>query len=68
MAEATRITPGSDDLDVESEDNVELDCEDVIVDFSALHMGMKEKNPMERVRFYSKHNPNSTFGVVSQEP
>ena len=39
-------------------DYIEIDCEDVIVDFSDLHMGMKDKNPMEHVRFYSKHKRN----------
>jgi hypothetical protein len=58
VAEANLL--GSDP-DFELEDNVELNCEDVIVDFSVLHMGMKDKNPMERVRFYSKHNPNRMF-------
>ncbi|KAJ8697614.1 hypothetical protein PTI98_004400 [Pleurotus ostreatus] len=30
----------------------------IIVDFSPMHYGMKEKNPMENVRFYSKREPN----------
>lgn len=31
---------------------------DVIIDFSPLHFGMKEKDPLEHVPFYSKENPN----------
>ena len=31
---------------------------DVIVDFSTMHYGMKEKNPLDSVRFYSKLNMN----------
>jgi hypothetical protein len=35
-----------------------LDESHIIVGFSTLHYGMKEKNPMETVKFYSKRNPN----------
>ena len=31
---------------------------DVIVDVADMHYGMKDKNPMDSVKFYSKHNPN----------
>ena len=30
----------------------------VIVDLSPMHYGMKEKNPLDSIKFYSKHNPN----------
>ncbi|KAF8954102.1 hypothetical protein BDZ97DRAFT_1928819 [Flammula alnicola] len=33
-----------------------LEVSDVIVDFSTMHYGMKEKNPLDFVRFYSKGN------------
>lgn len=33
--------------------------DDVIVDFSVLHFGQKEKNPLDSIKFYSKHSPNS---------
>lgn len=36
----------------------------IIVDFSPMHYGMKEKNPMENVRFYSKREPNSTLFML----
>lgn len=42
-----------------SKEVIELKADDVIVDFSALHMGMKDRNPMELVHFYSKNAPNS---------
>jgi hypothetical protein len=32
---------------------------DVIVDFSTMHYGMKDKNPLDSVEFYSKRHPNS---------
>lgn len=44
----------------------ELRAEDVIVDFSALHMGMKDRNPMDLVRFYSK-NARDSKHVLSAE-
>lgn len=31
---------------------------DIFVIFSLMHFGMKEKNPLDFVRFYSKHDPN----------
>ncbi|PPQ88883.1 hypothetical protein CVT25_009118 [Psilocybe cyanescens] len=34
-----------------------LEINDVIVDFSTMHYGMKEKNPLDCIRFYSKTNP-----------
>ncbi|PPQ93494.1 hypothetical protein CVT25_005235, partial [Psilocybe cyanescens] len=36
-----------------------LENADVIVDFSTVHYGMKEKNPMDFVRFYSMEHPDS---------
>ncbi len=40
-------------------DNVKnLDPKHVIVDFSPMHYGMGDKNPLDSVRFYSKHNPH----------
>ncbi|KAJ3506577.1 hypothetical protein NLJ89_g6795 [Agrocybe chaxingu] len=38
----------------------ELEEEDVIVDFSMMHYGKKEKNPLDFVRFYSKRNTNQS--------
>ncbi|KAJ7636745.1 hypothetical protein FB45DRAFT_788822 [Roridomyces roridus] len=35
-----------------------LTADSVIVDFTTMHYGMKEKNPLDFVKFYSKHNPN----------
>jgi hypothetical protein len=34
-----------------------LTKDDVIVDFSLMHYGMKEKNPLDFVKFYSKRSP-----------
>lgn len=39
----------------------ELEEDDVIVDFSTMHYGMKEENPLKYVKFYSKRNPTSAF-------
>ncbi|KAI5120720.1 hypothetical protein M0805_006427 [Coniferiporia weirii] len=38
-----------------------LTKEHVIVDISMLHHGMKERNPIDFVRFYGKHNTHESF-------
>jgi hypothetical protein len=35
-----------------------LTSNDVVVDFATMHYGMKEKNPLDFIEFYSKHHPN----------
>jgi len=35
-----------------------LSAEDIIVDLSPMHYGMQEKNPLDFIKFYSKHRPN----------
>lgn len=35
-----------------------LSAEHVIVDVAEMHYGMKEKNPLRFVKFYSKQHPN----------
>lgn len=44
--------------EVTSEDIAALDAKDVIVDLSPMHYGMKDKNPLDFVKFYSKRSPN----------
>ena len=39
-------------------DSSSLQESDIEVNFSPMHFGMKEKNPLDFVRFYSKHDPN----------
>jgi deoxynucleoside triphosphate triphosphohydrolase SAMHD1 len=36
----------------------DLTVEHVIVDIARLHYGMKDRNPIDFVKFYSKHKPN----------
>ncbi|KAF7354636.1 hypothetical protein MSAN_01377100 [Mycena sanguinolenta] len=43
--------------DHETLDLTELTPESVIVDHATIHFGMKERNPVEFVKFYSKRNP-----------
>lgn len=38
----------------------ELVEDDIIVDLSTMHYGMKEQNPLKYVKFYSKRDPTST--------
>ncbi|KIM78005.1 hypothetical protein PILCRDRAFT_608246 [Piloderma croceum F 1598] len=33
-------------------------AKDIIVDLCPMHYGMQEKNPLDFINFYSKHNPN----------
>uniref|UniRef100_A0A8H8CEV3 HD domain-containing protein n=1 Tax=Psilocybe cubensis TaxID=181762 RepID=A0A8H8CEV3_PSICU len=40
-----------------------LRAEDVIVDFSAMHYGMKEKNPMDFIKFYTKRKLNECMNA-----
>ena len=47
------VTTPADDGDSSS-----LQETDIVVSFSTMHFGMKEKNPLDFVRFYSKHDPN----------
>jgi hypothetical protein len=47
------ITTPADDGDSST-----LQESDVVVSFSLMHFGMKEKNPLDFIRFYSKHDPN----------
>lgn len=37
-----------------------LTSDDVIVDFSIMHYGMKERNPLDSIEFYSKRRPNDS--------
>ena len=50
------VTTPADDGDSSS-----LQESDIVVSFSVMHFGMKEKNPLDFVRFYSKHDPNRRF-------
>ncbi|KZT13237.1 HD-domain/PDEase-like protein [Laetiporus sulphureus 93-53] len=36
----------------------DLQLDHVIVDFSKMHYGMQDKNPLDSVKFYSKRHPN----------
>lgn len=49
---ARKVASGSDNTFVG-----ELSPSHVIVNLSPLHYGMEDKNPLEFVRFYSKHSP-----------
>ncbi|KAJ7916305.1 hypothetical protein B0H13DRAFT_1998218 [Mycena leptocephala] len=40
-------------------DLTDLTPDSVIVDQNMMHYGMKEKNPLDFVKFYSKHHPNT---------
>ncbi|KAI0706868.1 hypothetical protein C8T65DRAFT_740425 [Cerioporus squamosus] len=55
-----------DGLDhVKPEDAADLRSEHVIIDLTERHHGMKNENPLDYMKFYSKHNPNR--GVHANE-
>ena len=41
-----------------------LQVSDVIVCFSTMHYGMKERNVLDFVKFYSKHKPNGELFAI----
>jgi deoxynucleoside triphosphate triphosphohydrolase SAMHD1 len=43
-----------------SPEHVPLQAEDIIISFSFMDYGMKDKNPLDFVQFYNKTNPNGT--------
>ncbi|KAK1219456.1 hypothetical protein PQX77_017828 [Marasmius sp. AFHP31] len=42
-------------------DEEELEAGDIIVEFTTLHHGMKEKNPLDSVKFYSKYSRSDCY-------
>ena len=48
----------NDDDSFSIADYQSLKPNDVVVDFATMHYGMKEKNPLDFIEFYSKHHPN----------
>nr|GAT43933.1 predicted protein [Mycena chlorophos] len=58
VEEALRIA--EDEMDESSLALSELTPESVVMDMSILHYGKKEANPLDKVKFYSKHNPNQS--------
>ncbi|XP_062925474.1 deoxynucleoside triphosphate triphosphohydrolase SAMHD1-like [Mobula hypostoma] len=43
--------------------DVQLEAEDLIVNVIPMNYGMKEKNPINKVRFYCKNNPEYAFRI-----
>ncbi|KDQ07753.1 hypothetical protein BOTBODRAFT_38548 [Botryobasidium botryosum FD-172 SS1] len=62
IAEVSKTLPGS-----EVGGGMTLCVDDVIVDFTGLHFGMKEKNPLDYVRFYEKRKPNEAHSARPDE-
>jgi hypothetical protein len=63
---AATYAPDSESDEAEARDIADsLDPGHVIVDHSEMHYGMKEKNPLEFVKFYSKRNPDSEISPTS---
>lgn len=44
----------------ESGQDIVINESDVIVDASTMHYGMKAKNPLDSVKWYSKRSPDGT--------
>ena len=58
----SRIDPENDNEDdvITAEDIEDLTPDKVIVTFTTMHYGMKDKNPLKFVKFYPKSRPNGT--------
>ncbi|KIM40306.1 hypothetical protein M413DRAFT_446483 [Hebeloma cylindrosporum] len=54
------IVDAANALNPAGEGSSALEEDDVRVDFPVMHYGMKEKNPLDFVRFYSKRTPNES--------
>lgn len=68
-ARALSVQPSTpermDDDDTKSVESImSLKPQDVIVDFSIMHYGMKDKNPLDFIKFYSKRNQNREYPVL----
>lgn len=68
IVEACRTLPvTSTSTETEDEDSsslapaISLQESDVIVSFAIMHLGMKEKNPLDFIKFYSKNDPTRKF-------
>lgn len=58
VAAAHNLSPEPSTPEQTDDDESTLNTQDVVVDFSLMHYGMKEKNPLDFVKFYSKSNQN----------
>ncbi|KAH9061981.1 hypothetical protein EDB87DRAFT_1608653 [Lactarius vividus] len=60
---AAQLDPEIDDEDdvITLEDIEDLTPDKVIVAFATMHYGMKDKNPLDFVKFYPKNRPNECF-------
>ena len=58
IVQAVKAYQFTADDNIRPEDVASLSPKDVIVDLSPMHYGMKDKNPLDFVKFYSKRNPN----------
>ena len=53
-----------EDDEITLEDISDLTPNKVIVTFSTMHYGMKDRNPLDFVKFYSKNRPNGMLYYV----
>lgn len=61
---STGVSSQNEDYDMEHIDPTDvaaLEPRHVIVDMAKMHYGMKDKNPLDSVRFYSKQHPDSDY-------
>lgn len=52
------LEKANDDDSFSIADYQSLTPNDVVVDFATMHYGMKDKNPLDFIEFYSKRHPN----------
>jgi len=57
----------SPDITENTEQQKHVLAKDIIVDLCPMHYGMQEKNPLDFINFYSKHNPNSELPAADSK-
>jgi hypothetical protein len=62
-AKALAIVDSSSSSEYDNVTVQSLEAEHVIVNRCDMHHGMKEQNPLDFVKFYSKHRPNSKYSM-----
>jgi hypothetical protein len=62
IVDAVKALHSSSREDGEKNLNVDLlEKRHVVVDLAPMHYGMADKNPLNSIKFYSKHNPNGAW-------
>lgn len=53
-----KVAEAAKSIEMPEGEDAELAAEDVAIDVTLIHLGMKDKRPVDLVKFYGKRNPN----------